>query len=99
MRKSSFNSSSFILISLLSLSSTGSVQASGFALIEMNASGQGNAYAGAAVGTGNASTIFFNPAGMMSLAGDQLVVVGHLIAPSSSFENDGSSVAGLYCER
>jgi long-chain fatty acid transport protein len=83
----------FILASLLLLGSQNSVHASGFALIEMNASGQGNAYAGAAVGTNDASTIFFNPAGMMNLEKDQLVVAAHYIAPSSDFNNDGSSLA------
>lgn len=96
MRKYNLDFNRFILIAFLSLSPAGSALASGFALIEMNASGQGNAYAGAAVATGNASTIFFNPAGMTSLSGDQLVVVGHYITPSASFGDDGSSVAGLY---
>ena len=54
------------LISSLLLSLMPSlVSAAGFALIETNARGQGNAYAGAAAHTPDASTIFFNPAGMM----------------------------------
>ena len=67
--------------------------ASGFALIETNARGQGNAYAGAAAYTPDASTIFFNPAGMMSLNNDQLVVAAHIISPSSTFKNEGSTNA------
>lgn len=67
--------------------------AAGFALIETNARGQGNAYAGAAAHTPDASTIFFNPAGMMNLEGDQLVVASHLIKPKSSFTNKGSTNA------
>ena len=67
--------------------------ASGFALIETNARGQGNAYAGAAAHTPDASTIFFNPAGMMNLENDQLVVASHLIVPNSSFTNNGSTNA------
>ena len=70
--------------------------ASGFALIELNASGQGNAYAGAAAGTNNASTVYFNPSGMMRLDSDQLVIAGHFIEPSSSFSNNGSSLAPIY---
>jgi long-chain fatty acid transport protein len=65
--------------------------ASGFALIETNARGQGNAYAGAAAHTPDASTIFFNPAGMAEIEGDQLTIAAHYISPSSSFENDGST--------
>ena len=48
--------------------STG-VPAAGFQLIEQNASGLGNAYAGQAAAAENASTIFYNPAGMTALPG------------------------------
>jgi long-chain fatty acid transport protein len=43
--------------------------ASGFQLIEQNASGLGNAYSGLAAVADNASTIFYNPAGMTQLPG------------------------------
>ena len=85
--------SGFVLAALFGMGFQSTLQAAGFALIEMNASGQGNAYAGAAVGTNDASTIFFNPAGMMNFDGDQLVIVGHYIGPSADFENDGSSLS------
>jgi len=65
-------------------------RASGFALIEVNAAGQGNAYAGASAHTNDASTIFFNPAGMMLLEKDQLVFASHLVMPQSDFSNQGS---------
>ena len=45
----------------------GAVHASGFQLLEQNASGLGNAYAGSAAVADNASTIFYNPAGMTRL--------------------------------
>jgi long-chain fatty acid transport protein len=45
--------------------------ASGFALMEQNASGLGNSYSGQAAAAENASTIFFNPAGMTLLPGTQ----------------------------
>jgi long-chain fatty acid transport protein len=83
---------SFILALLLSMMSYSAAYASGFALIEMNASGQGNAYAGAAAHTNNASTVYFNPAGMMNLESEQLSFVGHVIDPSSDFSNDGSKL-------
>ena len=70
-------------------------QGSGFALIEMNARGQGNAYAGAAAYTPDASTIYFNPAGMMMLDQDQIAGALHLITPKASFTNDGSSAADV----
>jgi len=59
--------------------------AAGFALIEQNASGLGNAYAGQAAAATDASTIFFNPAGMTYLPDRQVVVAGHLIRPQAEF--------------
>ncbi|MDH2918671.1 MAG: outer membrane protein transport protein [Sideroxydans sp.] len=70
---------------------TGSAAASGFALIEQNASGLGNAYAGGAAIADDASTVFFNPAGMSRLKGKQLVVAGHLITPSAKFSGTGGA--------
>ena len=46
---------------------SGAASASGFQLFEQNASGIGNAYAGSAAVAENASTIYFNPAGMTQL--------------------------------
>ena len=65
--------------------------ASGFQLIENSASGQGNAFAGAAAIAKDASTVWFNPAGMTKLKNKQLSVVGHLIIPESSFTNENST--------
>lgn len=76
---------------LAALGMTGA-QAAGFALIEQNASGLGNAYAGQAASAQDASTIFFNPAGMTQVQGRQLVLTGHAIRPSAQFSN-GASVA------
>ena len=73
--------------------SPGLAQASGFALIENGGSGQGNAYAGAAAHSIDASTIYFNPAGMMRLDGDHLTLAGHFIKPNSEFSNQGSTSA------
>ena len=67
-------------------------QAAGFALIEQNASGIGNAYAGQAAVAADASTIFFNPAGMTYLPDRQVVMAGHLIKPQAEFS--GTSTIG-----
>jgi long-chain fatty acid transport protein len=66
----------------------------GFGLSEQNASGLGNAFAGAAAVAENASTIYSNPAGMVYLKGQQLSVAIHAIDPSSSFHNNNSVKAG-----
>ncbi|HQT01307.1 MAG: aromatic hydrocarbon degradation protein [Hydrogenophilales bacterium 16-64-46] len=82
----------------------GHVHAAGFALIEQNASGLGNAYAGQAASAQDASTIFFNPAGMTLLPDRQVVMAGHLIAPNAEFTGvvapnigggDGGNAGGL----
>jgi long-chain fatty acid transport protein len=68
-------------------------EAAGFALIEQNASGMGNAYAGAAAIAEDASTIFFNPAGMTYIQGTQGVGAIHLIKPNAEFNDQGSIAA------
>jgi long-chain fatty acid transport protein len=62
-------------------------QAAGFALIEQGGSGMGNAYAGASAVAEDASTIFFNPAGMTYINGTQAVGAIHLIKPNAEFNN------------
>ncbi len=87
---------SLVIGSLFSCVIPGMAQASGFALIENSASGQGNAYAGAAAHVTDASTIFFNPAGMMQLEGDSISIAGHFIAPDASFTNSGSTATPAF---
>jgi long-chain fatty acid transport protein len=82
-----------ILLSCMVFTTPMVAQAAGFALIEQNASGMGNAYAGAAVVAEDASTIFFNPAGMTYIQGTQAVGAAHLIKPNAEFHNKGSVAA------
>ncbi len=65
--------------------STGSALAAGFALIEQSVSGLGNAFAGGAAVAEDASTIFYNPAGLTRLGGQQLLVGAHVIMPYVKF--------------
>ena len=65
--------------------------ASGFALKEQSASGLGEAFAGATAVAEDASTLFFNPAGMAELHGNQFYVVGSFIMPSGVPTNTGST--------
>jgi long-chain fatty acid transport protein len=69
----------------------GVAAAAGFALLEQNASGLGNAFAGTAAVAEDASTIFFNPAGMTLLPGAQVVLGGSGIYVNSEFDGDGSA--------
>lgn len=76
-------------------SANGVAYGSGFQLMEQNASGLGNAYAGQAAAAENASTVFFNPAGMTRVPGRQAVLAVNAIGPSAEFSNSGGSTAPL----
>ncbi len=78
---------------LASLFAASSAHAAGFALIEQSASGMGNAFAGGAAAAEDASTVFFNPAGMTYINGTQVVGALHLIKPSAEFNNNGTVAA------
>lgn len=65
----------------------------GFALHNQSASGLGNAFAGAVVATEDASTIFYNPAGLTRLSRRQAVVTGFAVVPSFKFSDRGSTPA------
>jgi long-chain fatty acid transport protein len=73
---------------------TGS-HAGGFQLTEQNASGLGNAFAGQGASAQDASTIFFNPAGMTKLAGKNALGALNAIDPSAKFKNNASTNAPL----
>ncbi len=68
-------------------------QGAGFALIEQSASGMGNAFAGAAAVAEDASTVYFNPAGMTLLTDRQLTVAAHYVMPSAKFSKDSVTTA------
>lgn len=86
-RHSSAFRQSIVAIFLAALSSQ--VSSAGFALIEQGASGLGNAYAGAGAVATDASTVFFNPAGLTYLQSNQVVGALHIIEPSSDFSGTG----------
>jgi long-chain fatty acid transport protein len=69
--------------------------AAGFQLTEQNASGLGNAYAGQGAVAENASTIFFNPAGMTQLREREASVGLTAVRTSFKFSNNGSNVGFL----
>ena len=79
---------------LLLLAFAGGASAAAFQLWEQNASGLGNAYAGSAAVADNASTIFFNPAGMTQLPGLHLSAGVAGVGPSYKFQNSGSTGTG-----
>ena len=88
----------FSTLSLLFL--TTSAHSAGFALIENSASGMGKAFAGAAAVAEDASTIWFNPAGMTYLSEklegkSQLSNALHIVSAKTDFKDRGSSLPAL----
>lgn len=79
---------------LLALAS-GTASAAGFQLLEQNASGLGNAYAGSAAVADNASTIFFNPAGMTQLQDREISLGVSAVRPSFKYKDRGSTGTGV----
>jgi len=72
-----------------------SAHGAAFALIEQSGSGMGNAYAGAAAVAEDASTIFFNPAGMSLLPSSEFAVAGHAINLSAEFSGTATNPVAL----
>ena len=67
--------------------------ASGFAIQEQSVTGLGRAFAGSAAVADDASTIFFNPAGLTNLSKSELAVGLHYISPQTDFTDGGSTTA------
>lgn len=78
----------YLLFCLLAL--PGLANAGSFSLSEQSVSGLGTAYAGGAAQAEDASTLFFNPAGIVLLDQGELQLGAHVIVPSAKFTNQGS---------
>lgn len=86
-----------MLLSRLSLlvflgAAASTVHAAGYALIEQSITGLGRAFSGSAAVADDASTIFFNPAGLAQLDSAELNLGMNFIAPYSRFDNQGSTL-------
>jgi long-chain fatty acid transport protein len=85
-----------VLLMVLALATAGFAQGAGFALIEQSVTGLGNAFAGSSASAQDASTIFYNPAGMTLLPGQQVVAGLHYVAPSAKFQKtEAKNALGL----
>lgn len=72
----------------------GNALASGFALREESAEGLGNAFAGQTAKAYNASTVYYNPAGMSNLDSNEIAGTVSWIAPVAKFTGQNSSPLG-----
>src|SRR6266850_2996875 len=80
------------VVSALGLLAGSEVHAAAFALYEQGVSGLGNAYAGAAAVAEDATTVWWNPAGMARLgSGKHFAIGGSFISPSTKFSDNGSA--------
>jgi long-chain fatty acid transport protein len=80
-----------VLLALAAASSSAS--AAFFQIAEQSASGIGNAFAGGAAVAEDASTVWYNPAGMTRLGRAQLVAGGSYIRPSFTADVKSASTA------
>lgn len=81
-----------LIPALITLAFSGAAAASGFQLQNQNAAGTSLAYAGAAAVAEDASTIYFNPAGMTYLPmGHSISVAATAIQRSVRFSNTGTT--------
>ncbi|ORJ63580.1 OmpP1/FadL family transporter [Geothermobacter hydrogeniphilus] len=81
----------FIMGLSLVLVTAGTSFGAGFAIIEQSVTGLGNAFAGVAATAEDATTVFFNPAGMTRIKGQQVVVGTHFIIPRSDFSGEAQT--------
>jgi len=70
------------------------LSASGFAIIDQSVSSMGTAYSGISVQAEDATTIFFNPAGMSKLEGRSISAGMHLIMPNVHFNSSSGKASG-----
>ncbi|MEO6022229.1 MAG: outer membrane protein transport protein [Burkholderiales bacterium] len=76
-------------IGLLGMGYVAGAHSAGFQLFEQSVSGLGTSFASTAAAE-DASTVWWNPAGMSYLQGTNFSLAGHAIKPSAEFKNDGS---------
>jgi long-chain fatty acid transport protein len=80
---------------LLLSSASSAAWSAGYAIQEQSITGLGRAFAGSAAVAEDASTIFFNPAGLTYLDRAEMDLGLNYIAPKSNFSDEGSSIAGV----
>lgn len=81
------------LLGVMLCCTSSSVFASGFSLLEQSASRLGTAFSGAAAAADDATTIFYNPAGMAKLSESQLLVFASGVLISSEFNSRSTQPA------
>ena len=81
-------------IALIALGAPSLALASSFQLLEQSPAHMGKAFAGTASDIADASTVYFNPAGMTRLDGANFTLGGNLVSTDARFVDDGSTYPG-----
>jgi long-chain fatty acid transport protein len=84
-----FRAALSVAVSVSAIGMVSNAQAAGFQLFEQSVSGLGTSFASTAAAE-DASTVWWNPAGMSYLSGGNFSLGGHIIKPTAEFENQGS---------
>lgn len=79
-----------LAVSLAVLLAAGPAMGGGITLLEFSTKGLGNSFSGGATAD-EASTIFYNPAGLTRLQSPEALTNGHVIFVQADFEDDGST--------
>lgn len=80
-----------LFLALEFVGTTSTAVASGFAILEQSVRGLGSAFSNSAAAD-DASTIFFNPAGLTRLSTNSAIAAGYYISPTALFQDRGSVV-------
>lgn len=75
---------------------TSTSDAAGFYIQEQSVSGLGSAFSGSTTTINDASTMYFNPAGLTRVQGTQFQAAAHILAPSIDFKNTGSTSLAVF---
>lgn len=89
-----YSASLLALAGVLSAFTVSQANAAGFYLQEQSVSGLGSAFAGQAAMPRDASTIYFNPAGLTYLEGGNLNLGANILMPKSKSKDTGSALGG-----
>lgn len=81
-------------LSALAILTPAAANAAGFYIQEQSVRGLGSAFSGSVTSIDDASTIYFNPAGMTKLDRAQVNAGVHLLVPSAELDDTGSTFLG-----
>ncbi len=89
-----FMKTTILALTAVTFLTPAAANAAGFYIQEQSVKGLGSAFSGSTTSIDDASTIYFNPAGMTKLDGAQVNAGVHLLIPDSQIDDTGSTFLG-----